>query len=721
VIRVEQLVSVCLWRPAAFVLLTLCIAGCGETKVVDEAEGTGSPAAVTTGAGQIDARRLAAADAEPGQWVAHGRTTSEQRYSPLQQIDTSNVQQLGLAWSFDFPTRRGIEATPIVVDGRMYVSGSWSTVYALDTATGKEIWAFDPLVDRGRASLACCDAVNRGVAVWQGRVYVGTLDGRLVALDAATGSVDWSVNTLVDPEAAQTITGAPRIAGGRVVIGNGGAEFGVRGYVSAFEADTGELAWRFFTVPGNPEDGFENDAMRMAADTWTGEWWRYGGGGTVWDSIVYDPELDLVYIGVGNGSPWNRQIRSPAGGDNLFLASIVALNAANGEYVWHYQTTPGDTWDYTATQPMMLAELEIEGELRKVLMQAPKNGFFYVLDRVTGELISAEAIAPTTWASGIDPESGRPVEVPGARYIDEPAIITPSSLGAHNWHPMSFDPEAGLVYIPVQVTAGLYQTDEKFVFRPGQLNTGTDFAAASVPEDPAEQAELLSQIYGELLAWDPVTQKAAWRKKHVNVWTGGTLATAGGVVYQGTPDGQFAAYNSRTGEALWSFDAQTGVLAGPVSFSAAGEQYIAVAAGWGSGFATIGGPGASRINAVNRSRVLAFKLGGTAALPPVESQMAATPAPPPAFGDETQLEQGKDRYHRFCFRCHGDGAYGGGVIQDLRFSPMLQDDNAWRAVVLGGAMLQRGMPEFHDVLNVDEAEAIRAYVVGRANATLEAD
>jgi len=669
-------------------------------------------------AADVDGRRILAANAEPGEWMTHGRTYDEQRFSPLTRIDTTNVDRLGLAWSFDIPTRRGIEATPIVVDGVMYVTGSWSTVFALDAASGRKIWAFDPEVDRTKGALACCDAVNRGVAVWRGKVLVGTLDGRLVALDARTGQVVWETDTLVDPNAPQTITGAPRIARGRVIIGNGGAEFGVRGYVSAFDAETGDLVWRFFTVPGDPAAGFENDAMRIAAETWTGQWWRYGGGGTVWDSIVYDPELNLLYIGVGNGSPWNRQIRSPEGGDNLFLSSIVALRPETGEYVWHYQTTPGETWDYTATQPMILADLAIDGEPRKVLMQAPKNGFFYVVDRATGKLISAEAIVPTSWASHIDPETGRPVETEGARFLSRPAIVTPSSMGAHNWHPMAFDPRLGLVFVPVQVTAGLYQADRKFEFRPGQLNTGTDFAAASIPEDPAVQKELLATIRGELLAWDPVARRAAWRQKQTHVWNGGVLATAGGVVYQGTPDGRFVSFDSRTGAPLWEFDAQTGVMAGPISFEVAGDQFIAVAAGWGSGFALLGGPAASRIEAVNRSRVLAFKLGGEASLPAVEETTRSL-SPPSRFGEETLLAAGKDAYHRFCFRCHGDGAYGGGVIPDLRFSRTLARREDWQAIVRSGVLRDRGMPSFEGVVDAATVDAIRAYVVKRANDALD--
>jgi len=398
---------------------------------------------------QVDGLRLAAAKEDGRNWLTHGRTYSEQRYSPLDQVRADNVAKLAPAWSLELDTWRGQEATPLVIDGVMYTTTAWSKVVAINAATGEELWQYDPMVPREVAAKGCCDVVNRGLAAWKGRLFLGTLDGRLVAIDAATGKPVWSVQT-TDRSLPYTITGAPRVVKGKVIIGNGGAEYGVRGYVTAYDAETGEQAWRFYTVPGNPADGFESDAMKKAAETWFGEWWKGGGGGTVWDAIVYDPELDLLYIGVGNGSPWNHRQRSEGKGDNLFLSSIVALRPDTGEYVWHYQTTPGETWDYTATQPIILADLTINGEPRKVLMQAPKNGFFYVLDRATGALISARNFVPITWASGVDMATGRPVEDPKARYAEAPALVVPAPMGAHNWHPMSFSPKTGLVYIPAQ-------------------------------------------------------------------------------------------------------------------------------------------------------------------------------------------------------------------------------------------------------------------------------
>jgi PQQ-dependent dehydrogenase (methanol/ethanol family) len=436
---------------------------------------------------QVNQQRLIAADKEPGNWMSYGRTYSEQRFSPLQQVTADNVAGLGLDWSFELKTERGIEATSIVVDGIMYMTSSWSIVHALDARNGEHLWTFDPMVPKEKAKHTCCDVVNRGVAVWEGQVFFGALDGRLFALDAATGEVNWEVATF-DPKLSHTITGAPRVVKDKVLIGNGGAEFGVRGFISAYNVSDGSLAWRFYTVPGNPELGFESDALKMAADTWNGNWWEIGGGGgTVWDAMAYDPELDLLYFGVGNGTPWNREIRSPGGGDNLFLSSVVAVRPDTGEYVWHYQTTPGESWDYTATQHIILADIEFGGKLRKVLMQAPKNGFFYVLDRTNGELLSANNYINITWATHVDMETGRPVEVPGARYENKPFLMYPSYLGGHNWHPMSYNPQTGLVYIPVLDIPATYAQPENFKYNAGVTNIGIDNVIGGLPDDQAER------------------------------------------------------------------------------------------------------------------------------------------------------------------------------------------------------------------------------------------
>ena len=661
----------------------------------------------------VDGERIASADAEPGNWLSHGRSYDEQRFSPLDQIDDTNVGELGLAWFYDFDTKRGLEATPLVVDGVMFTTGSWSRVYALDARNGELLWSYDPEVPPEWSVHACCDVVNRGVALWRGAVFVGTLDGRLVSLDAADGTVNWSVQT-TDPSLPYTITGAPRVVKGKVIIGNGGAEYGVRGYVSAYDAATGVMDWRFYTVPGNPAEGFESAAMERAAATWNGEWWQYGGGGTVWDSMAYDPELDLLYIGVGNGSPWNQQIRSPGGGDNLFLSSIVALDPDTGEYVWHYQTTPGETWDYTATQHMILADLDFDGVTRKVILQAPKNGFFYVLDRETGELISANPYVQTTWATHVDPETGRPVEVEGARYVGGPALVIPAPFGAHNWHPMAFSPRTGLIYIPAQDIPFVFATDESFRFVPGLWNVGVNPLYASFPEQPPEvQAQLLGMIRGQIIAWDPVARREIWRVQHALPWNGGMLATAGNLVFQGNSVGAFAAYRADTGESLWSVSAQTGIVASPVTYRVDGEQYVSVLAGWGGSLPLVGGEMAAAAGVINASRILTYTLGATGELPPLDTPQPVLD-PPPRVEDPAALARGKQLFADRCMVCHGDGAVGGGVIPDLRYLDAARHAT-WMGTVLGGLHTERGMVSFAGVLSPDDALAIQAFVIERAH------
>jgi PQQ-dependent dehydrogenase (methanol/ethanol family) len=624
------------------------------------------------------------------------------------------VGNLGLAWSFDFNTRRGIEATSIVVDGVMYTTSSWSIVHALDARTGEHLWTFDPKVDRVKIRHGCCDAVNRGVAVWEGQVFVGVFDGRLVALDASTGKVNWQVAT-VDPELPYTITGAPRVIDGKVLIGNGGAEYGVRGFISAYDVAGGELVWRFYTVPGNPELGFENAAMEMAAETWNGTWWELGGGGgTVWDAMAYDQELDLLYIGVGNGAPWNREIRSPGGGDNLFLSSIVALRPDTGEYVWHYQTTPGETWDYTATQHIILADMEIEGEPRKVLMQAPKNGFFYVLDRATGELISANNYINVTWATHVDMETGRPVEVEGARYIDSPYTVTPSYLGGHNWHPMSYSPETGLVYIPVLDFPAAYGQPEDFLYRPGAANTGADGVVGSLPDSQAERDAMRPLMKGRLLAWDPQTQSEAWRVEHSGPWNGGTLVTAGNLVFQGTADGKLVAFTADKGEPLWEFPTQTGVVAPAMTYEIDGEQYISVNVGWGGAYALVFGEFVQAESMPNVSRVLTFKLGADGQLPPVNWRPSVVFNPPPRTAKPDVEQQGFALYQDICMGCHGLNAVSGLLVPDLRGSGWLHDTEGWNKVVREGLLAGNGMASFADYLDREQSEAIRAYIIREA-------
>ena len=684
------------------------------TAPADTASKVAPKAAPAVPAAAVNAQRLRQADKEPGNWMSYGRTYSEQRFSPLAQINAETVSSLGLAWSYDIDTQRGIEATSLVVDGVMYTTSSWSIVRALDARTGKLLWTFDPEVPKEKAKHTCCDVVNRGVAVWKGLVFFGALDGRLFALNATNGKVKWQVATF-DPALPYTITGAPRVVKDKVLIGNGGAEFGVRGFLGAYNVEDGSLAWRFYTVPGDPALGFENDAMKMAAKTWKGEWWKIGGGGTVWDSMAYDPKLDLLYFGVGNGTPWNREIRSPGGGDNLFLSSIVAVRPETGEYVWHYQTTPGESWDYTATQSIILADIEMDGAPRQVLMQAPKNGFFYVLDRKTGELLSAENYISITWATHVDMETGRPVEVPEARYAETPFTLFPSYLGGHNWHPMSYSPDTGLAYIPVLDIPAVYAQPENFKYNSGVSNTGTDGVLGGLPDDQAERDAIGALVKGRLLAWDPVKQKEAWRVEYQGPWNGGTLATAGNLVLQGTADGKFVAYRADTGEQLWDFATQTGVVAPPISYEIDGEQYISVNVGWGGAFALVFGEYVQAESLPNVSRVLTFKLGGKATLPPVSWRPSVVFNPPPQTASPETIELGYITYQDVCMGCHGLNTVSGLITPDLRGSAYLWDENGWEAVVRGGQLKDRGMASFADNINAEQAQAIRAYVIQQSH------
>jgi len=522
----------------------------------------------------------------PGAWVTYGRDYAETHHSPLTEINASTVSRLGIAWSAEVGSAGKVETTPIVWNGVLYGTSTYSVVFAIDVRTGQLKWKWDPAIVRGgtpaMAPRFCCGPVNRGVAIYEGRVFVGLLDGRLVALDAETGDIEWAIHT-TPPNSDYSITGAPRVVNGNVIIGQGGGEFGVRGFIAAYDHATGKEKWRFYIVPGDPSKGFENDAMARAAKTWTGEWWRYGGGGTPWDGIAYDQVNDLLYVGTGNGSPWNAEIRSPGGGDNLYLASILALRPETGEYVWHYQTTPGDHWDYNSAQPMILADLTINGRVRQVIMQAPKNGFFYVLDRITGEFISAAPFAEVSWATHIDPATGRPVETPQARYKADPVPLSPSFVGAHHWPPMSFNPATGLVYFPGQQTAAMFQREDAFRFQEGQWNVGIRLGAfgsrpPSAPLPPEAQA--IVKQGGFLVAWDPVAQKPRWR---VNISpSGGTLSTAGNLVFSSESNGRFFAVNAETGDTLWETRLYPGV-ATPVTYELDGRQYVAVLSGASGG------------------------------------------------------------------------------------------------------------------------------------------
>jgi quinohemoprotein ethanol dehydrogenase len=668
----------------------------------------------------------ASACAARGDWAQHGRDAAETRFSPLRGITPGNVARLAPAWVADLSaiSHRAFEATPIVVGGRLYVTTPWSVAIAYDARSGRELWRYDPQVPKAVAGKGCCGPVSRGLAVAGGKVFLATFDGRLIALSAAHGRPLWTART-VDPAQDYTITGAPRVIGHRVLIGNGGAEFGIRGYLSAYDTESGRLAWRFYTVPPRPgtRDGAVSDAVleAKAAATWSGRWWQWGGGGTVWDAMAYDPKLDLLYVGVGNGGPWNRQLRSDGRGDNLFLSSILALRPATGEYVWHFQETPGDEWDYTATQPIILADLQLGGRLRHVLMQAPKNGFFYLLDRATGEFLSGTPYVALNWARGLDARSGRPLENPAIRYSENrtPSAQQPGPLGGHNWQPMSYSPATGLVYIPT-IHAGFnyVAAGPDYATYPATPNMGIDPLATAVPEDPAVIAAARAAASGGLLAWDPVARRAAWSVPLPVPWNGGTLATAGGLVFQGDAQGNLSAYAARSGARLWSLNLGAGIVAPPISYAVGGRQYVAVAVGWGGGLPQVAGALSTAARSAGINRLVVLALDGRAPLPPVASSTARL-APPPATAAPEQVAAGKALYERRCYYCHGGAVISGGEVADLRYSALLGDAGAIAAVVHDGALATSGMPVF-DGLRAADIDAIRAYVIARANADARA-
>jgi quinohemoprotein ethanol dehydrogenase len=675
-------------------------------------------------AASVDQLRLTNADAS-SDWLTYGRTWGEQRYSPLTQINGTSAAKLGLAWWAQFDTDHGQEATPLEADGVLYTSTAWSKVFAFDARTGKQLWSFDPHV-AGETQLAtCCDVNSRGVALWMGKVYVGALDGRLIALDAKTGHQVWSVQT-TDRSKPYTITGAPRVVKGLVMIGNGGAELGVRGYLSAYNADTGKLAWRFYMTP-NPKGGPDHAASDkvMAAKgnaTWFGDGWKQtGGGGTPWDAIVYDTKTDLLIVGTGNGSPWNHFIRSQGKGDNLFLSSILALRPETGEYVWHYQTTPADNWDYTATQPIMIADLAIGGKLRHVVMQAPKNGFFYVLDAATGELLSADKYAPwVNWASGVDMKTGRPIERQGVRYGGDAKSSTqnPGPLGAHNWKPMAFDPKTGLVFIPAQdnvftyagapnpkdfrVSVGVWNlgTGVQGIAGNGQAAPGAIARAAAVAVAQPQAARPGTGERAVLVAWDPVARKARWSIARDNLWaSGGVLATAGGLVFQGVGH-DLKALSTTNGKEIWSYDMGAPAIAAPITYALDGVQYVAVMLGNGGGTST-GDPR-------QLGRLMVFKLDGKAKAVPFPS------APDLPLTDVRKAEAttgdpvvGGVLFRRYCGVCHSPTR----VNPDLHRSQVPLSKDQFKMVVHDGVLHEGGMSSFAKYLDVKDVESIRTFLI----------
>ncbi len=650
------------------------------------------------------------ADGSDGEdWPSFGRTYGEQHYTPLADINAENVGELGLAWFVDLPV--GNPATgPIEVGGTIYLATGYSVIRAIDVETGKVKWTYDPRAPEASGIKLRQGWGSRGIAYWNHKVITATQDGRLIALDEATGQPVWSVQTF-PKEDHRFISGPPRVFDGKVIIGSGGSDSGpVRGLVVTFDADTGKKLWQFYTVPGNPADGFENEAMAMAAKTWAGEWWKYGGGGSVWNAMTYDAANDQILLGTGNGAPWNRKIRSAGKGDNLFLCSIVALDAKTGAYKWHYQINPGESWDFNASMDMELADLTIDGQPRQVVMTAPKNGFYYVIDRKTGKLISAKPFVDVTWATGIDIATGRPIEAPNIRYENGPATFRPTPLGAHSWMPMAYSPQTGLAYIPaidLQVTyddSGI--TRENFKWNPDMgLTSGVGYAI-----DNGGRAQT-----GWLIAWDPVKQEPRWKlpmEAHLN---GGIMATGGNLIFQGRPDSGFSAYDARSGKRLWNFNAGAPVVAPPISYRHNGKQYVTVVAGIGTS-AGLFGPMFTKYGIDYRHqkrRVLTFAIGGKTALPPQEPYKAVAYPDADYRPDAALAAKGEALFNGRCAVCHGTAAIGGGTAPDLRTAGTAFDAEAFASVVRDGALVPAGMPQFGEFTD-DQLASLRQFIRARA-------
>jgi quinohemoprotein ethanol dehydrogenase len=691
---------------SAALLLPVLLAGCQKAATpVAAVDPLANPAAVTT-------EKLLAADSST-QWLSYNGGYSEQRFSPLKAINTSNVGQLGLAWFADYDTNLDQHGSPLYIDGVIYVSTTWNKMYAYEAKTGKQLWQYNARVPGEWLRNVCCGNVNRGLAAYNGKIYMGTLDARLVAIDAKTGKEAWSTNTIIgdrqDPLNRYSITMAPRIVKGKVVIGASGGEFGVRGWIGAFDAETGVEAWRFYTVPGDPAKGFENEAMKTAAATWSGKWWTLGGGGTVWDAAVFDPKTDLIYFGTGNATPWNQLARDKKRGDNLYVASIVAIKADTGEYAWHYQTTPGDTWDYDAVSPMMTADLKFGDQTRHVLIQPNKNGMLYVLDAANGALISADAFTEVNWNTGVDLKTGRPKVVQAALYEKEPWNLAPGVQGGHSWHPNAYSPDTGLMYIPTWEAYFPMTRDPNFKPAPGGFNLGISFGGPNMAAKNMKPNDK-SGITGRLKAWDPVARKVVWETEGFadNRPSGGATATAGGLVFNGNGAGQeLRAYDAKTGTQLWSFKTQTNIYAAPITFELDGQQYVA---------ASVGGAAQGGYFAPGYSRMLVFALGAKAALPPNKEYTPPPLNPPTSTATADVIKLGGDKYSQYCSVCHGvDGVQQRGTFPNLVVTPLLHTQEGFDQVVLQGARQEKGMGSFAKDLAATDAAAIREYLISRAN------
>jgi quinohemoprotein ethanol dehydrogenase len=692
---------------AACMVVTLSIAGCQKKEPVAAVNPLlANPAAVTN-------ERLLKGTSDTAQWATYNGSYNEQRFSPLKLVDTSNVSQLGLVWHGDYDTNLDQNGSPLYVDGVIYVSTAWNKIYAYDAKTGTQLWQYNPKVPGEWLRNVCCGNVNRGLAAWNGKIYMGTLDARLVAVDAKTGKEAWSTSVIkgdpADPLQRFSITMAPRIAKGKVFIGASGAEFGVRGWMGAYDAETGKEVWRFFNVPDDPAKGFENPAMERAAKTWSGEWWKLGGGGTVWDGAIYDPETDLLIYGTGNGTPWNQKNRDPKGGDNLYIASLIALKSDTGEYVWHYQETPGDTWDYDAVSPIMAMDLTLGGEKKHVIVQPSKNGFLYVLEAATGKLISADAFTEVNWAKGVDLKTGRPIEVKDARYENRAWNLAPGVQGGHSWHPNAYSPETGLMYIPTWEAYFPMEADPAYQPSTGGYNLGIKFGG---PNQSATNLRPTNKtgITGRLKAWDPVARKVVWETEGFtdNRPAGGALATAGGLVFYASGAAkEVRAYDAKTGQKLWSFNAQTSVFAAPITFELDGQQYLA---------ASVGGAATGGYYAPGYARMLVFALGGKATLPPNQPYTPPALSPPPSTASADVIKHGGELYTQFCSVCHGqDGVQTRGTFPNLMVSAMLHSQEAFDQIVLQGARIEKGMGNFSKDLAAADSAAVREYLISRAN------
>ncbi|HWU02479.1 MAG TPA: PQQ-dependent dehydrogenase, methanol/ethanol family, partial [Novosphingobium sp.] len=577
-----------MWRGTAFSTMLAGAVVLAQTPLAARPERPERPAPA-----QVDSARMARAQAEGAQWLADGRNYEAQRFSPLTQINAGNVARLGLAWYDDLDTLRGVEGTPLYADGVLYNTSAWNVTTAYDARNGKRLWTYDPKVAREWGRYACCEPVARGLALWKGKVIIAALDGRLIALDARNGREVWTTQT-TPRDMPYTITGAPRVFDGKVVIGNSGGDLGVRGFVSAYDANTGTKLWKFFLTPHDPAKGPDHEAsdpiMAMIGKTWSanGMWKQLGGGANPWDSIAYDPVNRLVFVGTGNGSPLSWHYRSEGKGDNLFICSIVALHADTGRYAWHYQMVPGEDWDYTCTSSIVQANLTIAGKPRQVLMQAPKDGFFYVLDRKTGQLISAKPFIPVNWARGIDPRTGRPDVDPAKHYGTDPVLLMPGPGGGHNWFPMAYSPRTKLAYLPTYESGLVYALQPDWQPQPFRSNSGWGgYTGEALQKRIALQKQADQMERAFLTAWDPVAQKAAWKVPLPRHGNGGVMVTASDIVFEGTTRQTFAAFDAHDGKLLWEVPTQSAPVAGPITYMLDGVQYIAVNAGWGGGAAQV--------------------------------------------------------------------------------------------------------------------------------------